>query len=96
MHYRRRLPSQSFSRLPSKQPGPGRAPTAGLSHSRGRGEGLPAQRESSKFLIKQPMEEQGEHLLWGSCAALTDRPNGSFPGHTAPVECTTGYFQQVI
>lgn len=63
MHYRRRLPSQSFSWLPSKQPGPGQQPVAGLSHSPGRREGPPAQRESSKFLIKQPMEEQGEHLL---------------------------------
>lgn len=84
MHYRRRLPSQSFSRLPSKQPGPGRPPTASLSHSRGRREGPPAQRESSKFLIKQPMEERGEHLLGCSCASLTDRPDGgggsSFPG----------------
>lgn len=85
--------SQSFSWVSSKQPHLGFPPAAGLPNRLHSREGPPAQRKSNKFLIKQPMEKQDEHLFCCNETPvffrtrkppLTDHPKGGCPGTRRP------------
>ena len=83
--------AEAFSWVSSKRGFPGSPPAPGLPN-RLRSGGAPAQQKSNKFLIKQPIEKQDEHLFCCSETpvffrsrkpGLTDHPKGSFAFHNA-------------